>query len=122
MTMNKKYSHDLVTEDYYEQELLHQQEIDKEKNAKDLVENLSWTKTNKGIEINFPLSLDFNKVKGKVFLYRPSNKALDSEIVISLSDHTMLIPKSRLLEGRWNLNIDWEYEGKKYLLKESIVY
>ena len=122
MNLNKKYDHDLVTEDYYEQELLHQQEIDKVNNAKDLIENVSWKKTNDGILISFPKKLDYNNITGHVFLYRPSNKKLDSEINISLSNHYLLIPKTRLLDGRWNIKVDWEYDGKSYLYKESIVY
>jgi len=122
MMTNKKLDHDLVTEQYYEQELLHQQEIDKENNAKKLIENVSWKKTNDGILISFPKNLDYKNITGKVFLYRPSNKKLDSEISISLSDNQMLIPKTLLLDGRWNIKVDWKYDGKSYLYKESIVY
>lgn len=122
MMTNKKYDHDLVTEEYYEQELLHQQEIDKENNAQKLIENVSWKKTDEGIEISFPKNLNYNSITGKVFLYRPSNKKLDSEITISLSNYSMLIPKTKLLGGRWDIKVDWQYEGKPYLYKESIVY
>lgn len=122
MNINKKYNHDLVTEDYYQQELLHQQEIDKVDNAKELKENVSWKKTDDGILISFPKNLDFKNITGTVFLYRPSNKKLDSEINISLSNHSLLIPKTRLLDGRWNIKVDWNYNGKSYLYKEHIVY
>ncbi len=122
MNLNKKYVHDLVTEDYYQEELLHQNEIDKVDNAKDLKENVSWKKTDDGILISFPKDLDYKNITGKVFLYRPSDKKLDSEISISLSNSDMLIPKTRLLDGRWNIKVDWKYDGKSYLFKESIVY
>ena len=122
MNLNKKYDHDLVTEDYYQEELLHQNVIDKVDNAKELKENVSWKKTDDGILISFPKDLDYKKITGKVFLYRPSNKKLDSEISISLSDYYLIIPKTSLLAGRWNLNVDWKYDGKSYLYKESIVY
>jgi len=122
MSTNKKYDHDLVTEDYYQEELLHQQEIDKEINSKSMSQKVTWIKTNDGIVIRFPDVLDYSQIKGKVFLYRPSNKKLDSEIVISLSNHEMLIPKTQLLDGRWNLKIDWEYQDKAYMLKEQLVY
>ncbi len=122
MITNKKYDHDMVTEDYYKQELIHQNEIDKENNSKSLSQKVTWTKTTNGMEISFPEDLDYSQIKGKVFLYRPSNKKLDSETSISLSSHKMLIPKSQLLDGRWNLKIDWEYQGESYLFKKSIVY
>jgi hypothetical protein len=56
-----------------------------------------------------------------VSLYRPSNKKLDFEIPISLSDvTTLLIPKKSLAGGRWDINMEWQYEGKLYLSKKII--
>jgi len=122
MSTNKKYDHDLVVEDYYQQELKYQNDINKEENAKELTTDVSWQKTNEGIIITFPKDLDSNKIKGKVFLYRPSNKQLDFEIPVSLSNHNLLIPDNSLLDGRWNIKVDWTYNRKDYLYKTDIVY
>jgi hypothetical protein len=122
MTTNDKYDFDLVTEDYYGEELKFQSDIDKETHSKTLKTNLTWTKTDEGITINFPEDLDIKNVKGKVFLYRPSNKQFDFEIPISLSNHTLLIPDKRLLGGRWNIKVDWSYNTELYLYKSEIVY
>jgi len=122
MNTNKKYNHDLVTEDYYKQELEFQNDIDKENNAKTLSENISWEKADQGLIIKFPQTLDPKKIKGKVFLYRPSNKQLDFEISISLSNHNLLIPDKRLLDGRWNIKVDWLYNETPYLYNKQIMY
>ena len=122
MNTNKKYDHDLVTEEYYQQELEYQNDIDKEKKATGLKENIQWKKSDNGIVIIFPNDLDFKEVSGKVFLYRPSNKQLDFETAISLSDYNLLIPDKRLLDGRWNIKVDWQYNGKSYLYKKEILY
>lgn len=119
---DKKYDHDLVTEDYYKLELDFQNDINKETNAKSLMENISLIKTQKGLLIAFPENLLTDDISGKVFLYRPSNKQLDFELPISLSDHNLLIPDKRLLDGRWNIKVDWQYIGKSYLFKKEIVY
>ena len=119
---DKSLSHDLVTEDYYKQELKVQDEIDKLNNSKTLSENISLMKTEDGLMILFPESLTTNNISGKVFLYRPSNKHLDFETPISLSNHNLLIPKTRLLGGRWNIKVDWQYKGKSYLYKKEITY
>ena len=63
MSTNKKYEHDLVVEDYYQQELKFQSDIDKETNSKSLETNVSWTKTAEGIQITFPKDLDIKKVR-----------------------------------------------------------
>ena len=122
MSANDKYDHDLVVEDYYKQELEFQTDIDKEKNAWELTTNVSWEKTEDGIVITFPEDLNIEAIKGKVFLYRPSNKQLDFETPISLSNHNLLIPDNRLLDGRWNIKIDWTYDSKPYLYKTEINY
>ncbi len=122
MSTNNAYNHDLVTEDYYQKELEFQDEIDKENNSKTLSKNIDWKKTTDGLLISFPDSLDFNKITGKVFLYRPSNKQFDFEVPISLSNHNLLIPDERLLDGRWNIKIDWQVNNTSYLYKKEIVY
>ena len=122
MMTNKKYDHDLVTENYYQKELVFQQSIDKETNAKKLDEQVTWKKTPDGMLITFPQSLNIEEIEGKVFLYRPSNKHLDFEMPITLSNHTLLIPDNRLLDGRWNLSVEWEYDDVEYLFKEDITY
>ena len=122
MNTNEKYDHDLVTEDYYKEELNYQTSIDKEANAKALKNNIKWTKSAEGIILTFPDELQYSDIKGKVFLYRPSNKQLDFETPISLSDHNLLIPDERLLDGRWNIIVDWQYNDTNYLYKEEIVY
>lgn len=122
MNTNNKFDHDLVSEEYYKQELEYQKDIDKEKNSRKLKTDITWKKTNEGMVITFPESLNFNDITGKVFLYRPSNKQLDIEAPISLSNHNLLIPDNRLLDGRWNIKIDWQYSGQSYMFKKEIVY
>ncbi len=122
MNVDNKYDHDLVSEDYYADELKYQNDINKLKNAKALDTNLSYEKTAEGLLIKFPENIDYKDITGKLFLYRPSNKQLDFDTAISLSKPYLLIPDKRLVDGRWNINIDWQYKGKSYLFKESINY
>lgn len=122
MNVQSKYDHDLVTDTYYEEELKYQDDIDKQRNAQKLVQNVVSEQTEKGIEITFPETFTVEDIKGKVFLYRPSNRQFDFEIPISLSNHTLLIPDNRLLGGRWNLTVDWSYNKEYYLYKEEISY
>jgi len=122
MNTNDKYDHDLVTEDYYKAELEYQDDINKESNSKNLASDITWKRTNEGLVISFPKNLEAENIEGKVFLYRPSNKLVDFESSISLSQHNLLIPDNRLLDGRWNIKVDWKYNGKSYMYKKEIVY
>lgn len=122
MITDDAYSHDLVVEEYYKNELSFQEQLDKTQNATLLSENINLKRTSEGLVITFPEELEFSKIKGNVFLYRPSNKQLDSEIPLSLSTNQLLVPDKSLLDGRWNIIIDWEYLGEKYYFKEDIIY
>ena len=122
MITNEKYNHDLVTEDYYKAELEYQNDIDKETNSKSLSQSITYKKTDEGLVVNFPEDLQPEKIEGKLFLYRPSNKQLDFETTLSLSKSHLLIPDNRLVDGRWNIKIDWQYNGKSYLFKEDLIY
>ena len=122
MNVDKRFEHELVTEDYYAEKLAYQGDIDKLNNANSLEKNVSYKKSAEGLTIEFPDSLDFKSITGKVFLYRTSNKQLDFETAISLSNSHLLIPDKRLVDGRWNIKIDWQYKGNSYLFKEGMTY
>jgi len=121
MSTDKNFSHDLVTEKYYEKELLFQGQIDATKNAKSLKEDIRIVKSEKGLQIFLPKELQKNS-KGKMFLYRPSNKQLDFEIPISITDNYLLVPEKSLLDGRWNITLDIEHKNKKYFFSKEINY
>ena len=123
MSSDKKYSYDLVATDYYNQELKFQKKIDAIKNAKNLKENIRIEKIEEGLKIIFPKEFNPELIKGRVFLYRPSNKQLDFEMLIAISDSSyLLMPDKRLLDGRWNITVDWTYKEQSYLFKKEIFY
>lgn len=123
MSSNNKYSHDLVASDYYNQELNYQKKIDATKNAKKLKEDIKIERVKEGVKIIFPKQFNTELIKGKVFLYRPSNKQLDFEMPIAVSDSSyLLMPDKRLLDGRWNIIVDLTYNGQSYLFKKEIFY
>lgn len=122
MNSENRAKHDLVTEEYYKAELGYQKEINDVTNAYKLTNKLAVEKTEDGLLIAFPKDQDFNKITGKVSLYRPSNKQLDFSLPISLSKTHLLIPDKRLLDGRWDIKIAWEYNKKEFLHKQCITY
>jgi hypothetical protein len=117
---NSKYDNDLVVEEYYKHDAHFDEEMIRIQNANNLVQKPIITVSKLGITIVFPNDFEPKNIKGKVSLYRPSNKKLDFEIPISLSNPTLLIPVSNLVGGRWDINMEWQYIGKQYLTKEII--
>lgn len=117
---NSKYDNELVVDEYYKHDAHFGDEMIRIQNAHDLVQKPMIVSNNEGVTVDFPETFVPNKIKGKVSLYRPSNKKLDFEVPISLSSSTLLIPKTSLVGGRWDINMEWQYEGKSYLTKEII--
>ncbi len=122
MSIDDRANHDLVTEEYYKKELTYQQELDASNSATEMNANLIVEKTDEGLVIYFPERFDPSKISGTVSLYRPSNKHLDTNFPISLSKTHLLIPDNRLVDGRWDITVKWEYEGKSFMHKEKLTY
>ena len=122
MTTDHEYDHDLVTEKYYEKELKYQEKINASKNAQNLSEKIKLDKIVDGLMIKFPKELHGKSLKGKVFLYRPSDKQKDFEISLSNIQNYLLVPDKRLLGGRWNINVEFKDQNKNYFYSEEIVY
>lgn len=119
---DSQYDNELVVEEYYKQELKFENQMKKEQNASDMTDKIIINTSAEGIKITFPSDLDLTKVIGKVSLYRPSNQKLDFEVPISLSGPHLLIPKSNLVDGRWDISLDWTYDGKEFLNKKTIYF
>lgn len=122
MSTDDNYSHDLVTEEYYAKEMAYQTEIDAETNARNLVGEISGKRTPEGWLLTFPPSISESINKGKVFLYRPSNQQLDFEVPLAISGSNLLIPDNQLIDGRWNIIIEWTDGEEEFMYKKSIVY
>ncbi|MCP9199632.1 FixH family protein [Gramella sp. GC03-9] len=123
MLSSKEYDHDLVVEDYYRAELYYQQDIDAEKNALAMEDQIEVVKEAGRLVIRFPKTLETERLAGKISFYRPSNKMLDFEISSSeINENEFIAPDEKLVQGRWNINIYWQEAGKDFLVKKELIY
>jgi nitrogen fixation protein FixH len=112
---------DLVADDYYAQEVAFQTRINETQNAQEWTDAISATKTEAGLEINFgPEALkDFSS--GKAYFFRPSDSDFDLTIPLTLNaEGSLTIPYQLLHDGRYELQLIWESEAKKYFTKKDI--
>lgn len=116
------YDHHLVSEDYYKDELNYQQEIDQLNNAAELKQNITYKKVTEGLLISFPSEFDPAQISGTISFQRLSNDKLDFEFPITLETTDSLILDENLVEGKWNVKIEWIVKDKTYLFKEQIMY
>jgi len=117
-----EYQHELVSEDYYKDELHYQEEIDKLNNSNSLSKNIELVNSKEGITITFPDDIAQESIIGSIYFQRLSNEKLDFTEQIKLTDHNQLIPVEKLVSGKWIIKIDWESEQEQYLFKETWFY
>lgn len=114
---------DLVTEEYYPKTLEFEQEIQKKKNT-NLLDNQVLITIEDSLYIQFPYELlQKNKVEGEVWFYRPSDKSKDIKSELYLNDSLyMSFPITNFEAGKYEIIIDWKFDGKSYLTKEILVF
>ena len=117
-----EYQHELVSEDYYGDELHYQEEIDKINNASKLEVDLTMVRTADGLTFRFPEDLEPEKISGTISLQRPSNKSLDLKLPIELNESEFLIPDQNLASGKYVVVVDWKHENSEYMFKDEIFY
>jgi hypothetical protein len=111
---------DLVTDQYYEEELRFQDKINKTNHTKALTDPLIWEVTEQGILITYPKSFSENNLAGIVKLYCPSDNTKDRTFPVKTKNHMQLIAASDLASGRYYLQIDWQ-NGKETYWNEDVV-
>jgi hypothetical protein len=117
-----KYNHHLVSEDYYKDELNYQKEIDQQNKGIALKENVSIKKTIDGLLFAFPEEFEPSSISGTIYFQRLSNDKIDFQLPIKLETNQYLIKNETLVQGRWDVKIEWNVDENKYLFKEKIMY
>ena len=121
ITFDDTYSHELVSENYYEDELKYQEEIDKVNNASKLETKLIYRTSKEGVLITFPSDFDYTKVSGIIEMDRPSKKILDFTMPIKLDENfQILIPAEKVVQGKWKMVIDWKVGEQEFMYKATI--
>ena len=122
VTFMAEYDHHLVSEEYYKDELNYQQEIDKLNNAAILKENITLEKVDNGLLISFPSKFDPSQISGLISFKRLSNDKIDFKIPIKLQTSKYLLSDDILVDGRWDIKIEWTVNNTTYLFKEKLMY
>lgn len=115
---------DLVTTNYYEDEIRFQKQIDRVQRTQLLETKASaiYDSATQRITVSVPLNRPGENVKGQIQLYRPSNASLDENYAFKPdAGGTQTIDVSRLPEGLWRLKISWNTAGEDYYLDQRIV-
>ena len=122
VTFMPEYDHHLVSEEYYKDELNYQKEINEENKGVALKENVKISKDSLGLTITFPSEFKPSEISGLISFIRLSNEKIDFSVPIKLTSNNYLIKDEKLVEGRWDVKIEWNVNDVDYLYKEKLIY
>lgn len=121
LVMSRQSDHQLVTENYYENELAVQGKIEANKNLNNADFDVDVRVDKQNIVVVFNnVDLAFNPV-GKVTLYKPDNEAFDEvhELQLNQNHQMVLTPKGKI--GRYSVLVAFEMNGIPYFKEKEIL-
>jgi len=112
---------ELVTADYYGEELKYQTLLDKMKRSNTLSEPLSWSVSERKVKLNFPNDVRGKNVKAEVLFYRADNSLRDFSVSCSAdSAGTCVIASQKFEHGAYKMKVDWSADKETYY-KEGVI-
>ncbi len=113
-------SFDLVSKDYYKDELRYQEKIDARKSASQFAE-LSFTQSNGYLTIRFPKEVVGKTVSGEAWFYCSTHAANDKKIQLAVdADAVQLFNTSSFAKTNYLLKLSWVVNGTNYYTEKSI--
>ena len=111
---------ELVTKDYYEEELRYQQRIDHTRMADSLHLQPSWTIEKSKVSVRFS-GHDHEALSGTITFYCPSDEHRDFKYPFTtVADSLMVIEHAGLHSGTYRINTEWQQRGQS-LHSESVI-
>lgn len=115
---------ELVTADYYEQELRHQEQINRLERTQPLRDQVgvAYSPERQQLVISLPPQHAAPHPTGSIHLYRPSAAREDRHFDLDLDPlGRQTLDTRELHAGLWRVRIRWTAEGRDYALDERIV-
>ena len=113
---------DLVTDNYYAEELKYQDVIDQKGNVALLSEPPKISHSLNSVSIQLPKEFADKNVQGEIFLYRPSDAAKDIRQNFSTEDGVYQLHLNKELSGTYELKLSWQANGKKYYEEKRLFF
>jgi hypothetical protein len=118
MSFGEKF--DLVTEDYYAQEIAYQDKIDSRERLNALEKKIQISIEDQKLNITFPHDKN-SKINGKVNCFRPSDETKDFTIKMEEYQGTLGIPLNKFSSGKYTIKLDWKANDKSYFTERVII-
>ena len=113
---------DLVSADYYEQEVRYQRQIDRLQ-ATQVFQNqlaIAYDPVEQAIAVTLPAG--HTDATGHIHLYRPSDARLDRHVALALAPNgVQQLDAKNLRPGLWKIRVQWAAAGREFFFDHSLV-
>ena len=114
-------NYELVSKEYYKDELRYQDVIDGTKSANALSSKVKIAQQNETINVQLPDEMKNGKVSGNIWFYCASDATKDRHIPIELdAEAFQQINKKIFLPGNYIVKFDWTNKNIHYYSEETL--
>jgi len=113
---------DLVTKDYYDQELKYQQIIDQSANTSNLSTPVTIEKREGELRISFPDAMKDKKKQVDFYLYYAADAKKDFRKSFEVNENELAQALPVGMKGMYELKLSWEAEGVKYYFEKKLFF
>lgn len=121
VTKSMRAKIDMVTPDYYKEELKYQQVIDGQNNVNTLSSPAGISQTEGSVIMQFPSETNGKTVDGQITFYRPSDINKDLTYNIKLDkDGRQAFQKNSFVKGVYKVKIEWLMNEKPFYQEQVL--
>jgi len=116
------HSESMVSDNYYEQELKFQRQMDGAARAEKAGARIQLEAGEGKLVVAVPRAQVAQQCSGVIEFYRPSSPALDRNYPLAPGkDGAQTVDISKLAAGPWRVRVKWRAGGEDYFLEQKII-
>jgi hypothetical protein len=119
---NGQKNSEMVTDNYYEEELKYQDVIDAKKRADELQEKPVYSQNPAGIKITFPKDYNNSNTTVKFVLNRTDDQNLDIHKTVQLDANQSFNSCTGLKLGNYTLRLSWTKDKTDYRMDYDVIW
>ncbi|KQT22460.1 nitrogen fixation protein FixH [Chryseobacterium sp. Leaf404] len=120
---NGQQNSEMVSDNYYEEELMYQQVIDAKGRADKLVNKPVYSQNSEGITIQFPADYNNGNARIKYVMNRTDDKNLDiKKDAVLDSKKSITIPANILKKGSYTLRLTWVKNNTEFRIDYDVLW
>ena len=113
---------DLVSPNYYEDEVRFQQHLDRMNRAQSVPAKIVYDSIHEMVTIKLPVEHVGKLASGSIRFYRPADAKLDREIRLRPGAQGLQqIDTKSLAPGLWKVRVNWKADGQEYSCEQTVI-